>query len=147
MNYQGRWYLIGYCRKKQGKRHFHCSRMRKLRVSPEKRSRQIPANLEDMERGFGIFKGETTRDVRIFFKNEAATVVKYQIWHKEQFMESVPGGMILTLPVADEREIMMKIMQYGSNARVLEPASLRTRIYEEAKAMAKDFEESQIEED
>jgi len=135
LNYQGRWYLIAYCQERKDRRHFHCARIRKLKVLADKQSREAPENLAEMEKGFGIFKGRKTQDARIFFKQEAATVVKYQVWHNEQMIESAPGGIILTVPMADEREIMMKILQYGSNARVLEPRSLQDRIRNEVKKM------------
>ncbi|PIE01325.1 MAG: hypothetical protein CSA81_12130 [Acidobacteria bacterium] len=141
LNYQGRWYLIAYCQERKDRRHFHCARIRKINVLREKRSVEVPDNLREMEKGFGIFKGRKTRDVRIFFKKEAAAVVKYQVWHNEQMVQTAPGGIILTVPAADEREIMMKIMQYGSNARVLEPASLREQIRMEVKKMLSEFDE------
>lgn len=135
LNYQGRWYLIGYCHERKGKRHFHCGRIRKMRPSGQKREFDPPENLASLEKGFGIFKGETTHDVRILFTGEAATVVKYQIWHGEQMIESVPGGIVLTVPVANETEIIMKVLQYGSNARVLEPVTLSEKIRHEVNKM------------
>jgi len=145
-NYQGKWYLIGYCHQRKEKRSFHCGRMRKLKPSGQTRSVQPPSNLDSLEQGFGVFKGEKTFEVKVKFSGEAATIVKYQVWHGEQMIESVPGGILLTLPVADEREIMMKIMQYGSLAEVLEPQSLAEKIHREASKIVNRYESNQLNE-
>lgn len=51
-------------------------------------------------------------------------------------MHKLEDGIILSLPVADDREIMMKILQYGSKAKVLEPLSLQKQITTEIAQMA-----------
>ena len=68
------------------------------------------------------------------FTGAAAELVKYQLWHKDQEVGEIIEGTILRIPVHDDREIMMKIMQYGSLAQVLHPRSLCERIREEIAA-------------
>ena len=88
---------------------------------------------------FGIFKGEQITQVKILFKGKAANIIKEQKWHREQILETTEDGVILTLPVADFTEIKMKVLQFGANARVLEPASLKQDLAEE---IARMYEES-----
>ncbi|MFC1833033.1 WYL domain-containing protein, partial [Thermodesulfobacteriota bacterium] len=58
-------------------------------------------------------------------------LVKHQIWHKDQEILEEEDGTIIKLPVHDDREIMMKILQYGAQARVRKPAHLYQKIREE----------------
>ena len=55
-------------------------------------------------------------------------------------IEEVAEGILLRLPVNDDRELVMKILQYGSMARVVEPEALRQRIHNEAKSIAAQYE-------
>jgi predicted DNA-binding transcriptional regulator YafY len=52
-----------------------------------------------------------------------------------QCIEPSDHGITLSLPVNDDREIMMKILQYGSQATVLSPRSLQLRLQEEITKM------------
>jgi predicted DNA-binding transcriptional regulator YafY len=88
---------------------------------------------------FGIFKGEEITQVKIFFTGWAANIIKEQKWHRDQILETTEDGVVLTLPVADFTEIKMKVLQFGANAKVLEPASLRQDLAEE---IARMYEES-----
>lgn len=134
-NYQGRWYLLGFCRLRNGLRMFHLARIGAVSTLDEKIT--PIENLEEryLQPAFGIFKGETTYKATIHFSHTAAELVAKQHWHKEQQIEQVEGGILLTLPVSDDREIAMKVLQYGSQARVINPPQLQQFITDEIKAM------------
>jgi len=60
-----------------------------------------------------------------------------QVWHPDQILQKAgDGSLTLTVPVADLREIKMKILQFGPEAEVLAPEELRSQIREEAKRLA-----------
>jgi len=61
----------------------------------------------------------------------SAETVRYQRWHPEQVIRERQDGILLELPLADDRELIMKVLQFGSQAQVIEPASLRGKIQEE----------------
>ena len=89
-----------------------------------------------LDRSFGIFKGPPCYTAEILFTGTAAELVKHQVWHKDQEMTEVEEGTILKLPVHDDREIMMKILQYGHLAKVIKPKKLALNVYAEiAKAI------------
>ncbi len=137
INYQGSWYLLAYCYLRKAHRLFHMARIANATTGGklEKQSHPVPKSY--LDDAFGIFTGMTRYHAKILFTGTAAEMVRRQHWHRSQTIEQCENGIILALPVADDREIMMKVLQYGSMAKVLEPGSLQKRIAEEAKQMAK----------
>ncbi|WP_028581109.1 helix-turn-helix transcriptional regulator [Desulfogranum japonicum] len=137
IHYQGRWYLYGWCMLRGGKRLFHLSRIKQAQVEATQAIHVPTDDINDITGVFGIFKGKAKTTVRIQFTGNAAQSVRYQRWHPFQTIEENDKGIILTLPVADEREILMKILQFGSQAQVLKPESLKRQIALEISAMEK----------
>ena len=88
---------------------------------------------------FGIFQGKPRYTAEILFTSTAAELVKNQRWHKDQETETVKKGVLLRLPVSDDRELVMKILQYGSMAQVLSPPELIKRLQTEIVAMAENY--------
>jgi predicted DNA-binding transcriptional regulator YafY len=88
----------------------------------------------ELDQSFDIFKRIPVFLAKIRFSGTAAELVKRQIWHKEQLLESSPDGttVLLTLPISDDREIKMKILQYGAQATVEAPPHLAQAIRSEA---------------
>lgn len=140
VNYQGRWYLLAYCYLRNDHRLFHMARISSATTGKELRKQTHPAPESYLNGAFGIFTGKTRYRARILFTGTAAELVRRQFWHEKQDMEEVEGGIILSLPVADDREIMMKVLQYGSMAKVLEPDSLQKRVAGEIMMMVQQYE-------
>jgi predicted DNA-binding transcriptional regulator YafY len=90
-----------------------------------------------LDEAFGIFTGKIRYHAKIAFTGTAAELVRRQYWHEKQVIREQHDGIILSLPVNDDREITMKILQYGSMAEVLEPKSLRDKVSLEIKKMSK----------
>ena len=62
--------------------------------------------------------------------------IREQIWHPDQKMRELPGGGLeLELPVADYREIKMRILSFGSDVEVISPEDLRLEVAKEIKRM------------
>ncbi|MCB2216870.1 helix-turn-helix transcriptional regulator [Desulfofustis glycolicus] len=127
INYQGRWYLAAWCTLREETRIFHLARIKKAAVGARAVHSASTAD-KDLDRSFGIFKGPLRYRAEILFTGEAAELVKNQYWHREQEIESSTDGIIMRLPVSDNREIMMKVLQYGAQAKVLGPLELRHRV-------------------
>ncbi len=136
LNYQGRWYLLAWCRLRRDRRLFHLARMSIVELSLEK----VAAANRDQDEAylasaFGIFKGENVEPVEIVFTGWAARFMRLQRWHPQQELRQQNDGLRLRLPVADQREILTKILQFGSHARVLAPESLRQAVIAEVEGM------------
>jgi len=145
INYQGRWYLLAYCRLRSSTRLFHIARIRRMKVT----KRNIPSDLSSdsrlVEQSFGIFKGQVICHAEILFTSTAAELVRHQYWHKDQRIEEIEEGVCLRLPVSDYREITMKILQYGSMARVIGPPELKRRVQTEILSMVEMYHQSEKE--
>jgi predicted DNA-binding transcriptional regulator YafY len=131
--YMGNWHLIAYCDKKQGIRDFVLSRVMAVEVLEDR----VDDNLADkdygrlLENNYGIFFEGTPRQVRISFNQNIAGMVRDQIWFPGQSIEERPeGGLILSFPVVDFREVIRDVLRFGSDAEVLEPQELRGQIKE-----------------
>jgi len=58
-------------------------------------------------------------------------------------MKPLPGGGLeLTLPVADLREIKLRVLQFGADVEVVEPEALRREIRDEIDKMMKIYPKS-----
>ena len=76
--------------------------------------------------------------VRIRFSPYQARWIRERRYHESQVNEEQPdGGLIVTLRVAGTEEVRRWALGYGAEAEVLEPASLRAALAEEAKKLAK----------
>ena len=49
--------------------------------------------------------------------------------------EETPAGLLVTLHIRRENEVLQWLLSWGQHVRVLEPASLRKRLAEEAASM------------
>lgn len=137
INYQGRWYLLGYCFLRNEHRLFHMARIVSAGYGEKHTGQTHPASESFLEDAFGIFAGTSCYQAEILFSGKAAELVRKQYWHKNQKIEEHNDGIVLSLPVNDAREITMKILQYGSLAEVLKPVSLREHIAAEIANMAR----------
>ncbi len=54
--------------------------------------------------------------------------------------EETPQGLLVTLKIRQENEILQWLLSWGSHVRVLEPESLRQRLVEEAQAMLRNHQ-------
>ncbi len=137
VNYQGRWYLLAWCTDKEDRRLFHLARMQKAQALSSRVERKLPDNDDWLRASFGIFKGPVTTRATIKFTGTAAEIVRHQIWHAEQKIIRKKDGIHLILPINDERELIMKVLQFGAGAEILRPKRLRIRLTGEIKQMEK----------
>ncbi|MBU1139048.1 MAG: WYL domain-containing protein [Proteobacteria bacterium] len=139
INYQGRWYLLAFCLLRQDHRLFHMARIETAAIGKKRTGKLHRAAESFLDESFGIFLGKVRYHAKIQFTGMAAELVRRQYWHGKQEIEELENGICLSLPVSDDREILMKILQYGANARVLAPESLRKRVTEEINNMTETY--------
>jgi predicted DNA-binding transcriptional regulator YafY len=138
-HYNGSWYLLAWCLLEDGWRKFQLCRIEKLHVGTEsfnfRPEKEWAVNISG---ACGIFQGQKHQTVRLRFTPDRARYVREQIWCENQQMESCEdGSLVLAFPVADFREIIMKILQHGAWVEVLEPPELRDLVQEEIAKMVK----------
>ncbi|MEW6489322.1 MAG: WYL domain-containing transcriptional regulator [Thermodesulfobacteriota bacterium] len=137
-HYQGSWVLTAYCRHQEDWRKFYLSRMDEVRVEDESFASRPPEEWAvRVDEAFGLFQGAEHRQVRLRFTPFRARWVREQVWHETQELSPRPDGSLdLSLPVADLREIKLKVLSFGADVEVLEPEELRAQVAEEARRLS-----------
>lgn len=141
VNYQGRWYILAWCCLRKSRRMFHLARISATHPTDTKTEHQLETEDDWLSGSFGIFKGdsESRYTAEILFTGTAADIIRHQHWHSEQSTEETKEGVILKLPVTDDRELVMKVLQFGHQARVLYPRNLQEKIYNIINKMAAQY--------
>jgi len=135
VNYQGRWYLLSWCQTRRERRMFHLARIGKATVRKEATEHVMKKEDNWLKESFGIFKGPASFRATLRLTGTAAEIVRHQHWHPQQQIQEEDNTILLTLPVADDRELIMKVLQFGSQAEVLSPKRLRKKLKKEIKGM------------
>ena len=134
--FNGTFYLIGYCHLRKEIRIFALDRIKMLHQTDEGFVIPEDFKLEDfLKPSFGVYQGEEQK-VRIWFSAEISGYIKEKIWHESQkLLPQKDGSVIFEAQVAGTDEIRFWILNWGSNAEVLGPSSLREEIRIEAGKM------------
>ncbi|WP_321491794.1 WYL domain-containing protein [uncultured Desulfobacter sp.] len=128
--YRGNWYLAAFCHNKNALRAMALERMSDI-------TRTETACLEVDDRqlndhffsSFGIFGGRPTARAILRFSPKAARWVAEEQWHPDQAGQWLSDGSYeLHLPYADQRELVMEILRYGPDVRVVAPKSLEQEV-------------------
>ncbi len=130
VHYRDNWYLDAYCHLREAPRSFAVDAIREAEPLTE-RAKELPKAALDrlLTSGYGIFAGDRVQWATLKFTPFAARWVAAQSWHPEQkaLVES-DGSYVLSIPYADDRELVMDILQHGADVEVLSPPELRERV-------------------
>lgn len=124
------WYLMAYCHLRHGMRHFRLERMDDLTLLSQTFTR--PA---DFKIGLRAQSEQAHLVVRALFDAEVARWVREAPSFFAVGDEETPEGLLVTLRVRREEDVLQWLLGWGRHARVLEPEALRRRMAEEAEAM------------
>jgi len=130
--YRGNWYLDSWCHLRKDLRSFAVDAIIEVDVLDEK-AREIAVDALDahLGAGYGIFAGAAQAEAVLRFEPEASRWVSREIWHVLQARRIEPTGhLILTVPYAQEQELIMDVLRYGDQVEVVSPKSLRELVKE-----------------
>lgn len=129
-NLDGRWYLIAYDHVRRARRNFRIDRIEKLELLNKSFTRP---------REFHITQQDSPRErpvvIRALFTPASARWVREARYYFVTAASDTDDGLLVTLRVRDVREAMQWLLSWGSQVRVLEPASLRELLRVEAEKM------------
>ena len=78
---------------------------------------------------FGIFSGQPTEQVVLWFSAHRARRVADEIWHPDQTTRWLPDGRYeLTLAYSEAPELLMDILKHGKDLEVRAPEKLRALV-------------------
>jgi predicted DNA-binding transcriptional regulator YafY len=125
----GYWYLAGHCRMRDDARFFRLDRMAEVMLLEGKFERPSKTVLDRLRED----RQERKVPVKLLFSQSVARWVREERYYSESEARETPEGLLLTLKVYQEGEILRWLLGWGGNVTVVEPESLRLRVIEEAK--------------
>lgn len=143
-NHRGDWYLAAWDEARKDVRIFALHRIR--RATPTTGSYDVPADFsfrKFMADAFGVQKGDKPVNVSIRFAPRQARWIRERRWHRSaRLQEGLDGSLVLNLTIAETSEIVRWVLQFGSEAEVLEPPSLRAAVTEQLAASLASYRSS-----
>jgi predicted DNA-binding transcriptional regulator YafY len=136
-HYMGSWMLVAWCRVRNDWRNFALVRIKNAVVRDEPfEAKPSSAWRPRLEGGYGLFQGDQLTKVVLKFNKFRANWVRDEWWHHNQEMEEWSDGSLrLSFPVSAFHEVKMRILQYGVDVVVEEPAELRREVAAEIERM------------
>lgn len=129
------WYLLAYCHLRQDLRVFRLARIDKLTVLGQTFDRP-----PEFKPDWVNPSGAQNIIVRALFKPEVSRWVQESQTYFVVEAEEVPEGLLVSLFVRDEREMLQWLLGWGGHVRVLEPESLCQLLLDEAKRVIELYE-------
>jgi predicted DNA-binding transcriptional regulator YafY len=141
VHYKENWYLVAWCHKADGLRMFALDSIEEAVLMKEPAKAVTKKLVEEIVgRDFGIYSGENRKLAKLLFTARQAPWVRSETWHKDQSGETTEdGGFLLTVPYSDPRELVLEILRYGPDVRVLEPTELQQEVAQRLRAAADQY--------
>ncbi len=122
----GAWYLVAQCERSGGLRVFRLDRMETVAQTGEPYELPDGFSLDDLVREGRVFLGQPKEEVEIWY---SAAVARWVAEREGKPLDD-DGSVTLSYPLADTRWVVRHVLQYGGEARVLEPESAQVAVRE-----------------
>ncbi len=128
------WHLTAYCHTRHDIRTFRLDRMDNLELLPKTFNRPANFVMQDDNRS-----DQRRITIRVLFDEEIARWVREARSYYVTNEEETADGLLVTLQVRHESEVIQWLLSWGRNAQVLEPQSLQKRLAEEAEGVLRNY--------
>jgi len=130
------WYLVAYCRQRQGHRTFRISRLKNLEVRSEEYAPKILSRQQTEE-----MKEVSKPLVQLKLRFQAKVLNRlYDDFDDSFIIENDDGSFDVDITFPEDEWVYGYIMSFGSSVEVLKPAHIRKIIAEEMKQALKMYE-------
>jgi predicted DNA-binding transcriptional regulator YafY len=128
--YRGNWYADAWCHLRTDLRSFAVDAIETAeRLNEPAYEVQTEALDAHLGGGYGIFAGPADETAILRFAPEVGRWVAAEQWHsRESKQVEKTGHLVLSIPYANEQELIMDILRYIPHVEVLAPASLREAV-------------------
>jgi len=131
------WYLYGYCHLRHGRRIFRLSRISDLVVLGETFAQTAVSPAEWIEPNLG-----QVVVVRALFDTVVAQWVRESRIYYIVAEEETDDGLLVTLHVRREEEVIQWLLGWGGQVKVLEPPSLQQKLVAAARQIMETYEKA-----
>jgi predicted DNA-binding transcriptional regulator YafY len=117
------WYVIAWCERVEGFRHFRADRVLEARILGA--AFTLRSDFKPLASADEVFRADDTITATVAFSRRIAR------WMKEKYpkgREQSDGRYVVEFRVADPGWFVREILQYGAEAEVVEPARLREAV-------------------
>lgn len=130
IRYRDNWYLDCFCHLRDNYRTFALEQIQ-LAQEVNAAAKEIPKALLDAHTGdsYGIFSGKSDQTAVLQFNALRAQWVSHETWHPKQIGKYLNDGSYqLEIPYKHSEELVMDILRYGPDVKVVSPDSLQFEI-------------------
>lgn len=140
--YRDNWYLDAWCHLRHGLRAFSVDAIEAAELLNSKTHDIDDLQLEQvLGSGYGIFSGDNVTWATLHFTPQRARWVASERWHPQQKGRLLDDGSYeLQIPYANDSELIMDILKYGADCRVLSPPELISRVREQHERGARQYQ-------
>ena len=130
-------YLDAYSPKADKDLVFRVNRITEVQPLPIRFTRRPKYNFAQRhQHAFSVFVGDEVQRVRVRFAKRIAPFIREACWHHSQRLtEERDGSLLFEVAVSEPREVGWWVLQWGAEAEVLEPESLRRELRETAERL------------
>jgi len=138
INYRDNWYLDAWCHLRGALRSFALDAIQSAQLIATHAKEISDTQLDEYyTTAYGIFSGEADKQAVLHFTSECARWVSNEQWHPNQQSRYLEDGSYeLCIPYCNARELVMDILKYGADIKVIAPSELRQQIADHLQAAA-----------
>ncbi|OLO37081.1 transcriptional regulator [Alkalihalophilus pseudofirmus] len=126
-----RFYLVAYCHRKGRFLTFRMSRFLEVKRTDTTFKKQDFNIKEYLKDTWSIIQGSKKIHFKVLFQKDTARYIKEEeLFVKPKLTEREDGRLLFEVTLNHDREFLQWIMQYGSNAEILEPIEYREKMKE-----------------
>lgn len=135
-----RWYIIAYCKEREGLRVYGLDRVKSMEVTGKKFKMKSGFDVDELfATSFGIYLPEGKGQTITFrcSEREAKFLRDLPLHSSQEEVRKEGDSVIFSIFVCPDKNLIMEICKLGSRIEVLSPAQVRDAVREElAKALA-----------
>lgn len=135
--YRGNWYLDAWCHLRNDLRSFAVDSITNAEILEKKTKDVADQKLDEvLGAGYGIFAGKKVQWATLLFSPAIARWVSNEHWHLNQKAKfNDDGSYQLRIPYSKDTELVMDILRFGADVKVVAPVELVRRLVKEVGAM------------
>lgn len=135
---QHRWYLVALDKKDNVVKTFGLDRISDLKITDAK-FKPFAYNVEkEYQHAFGVETYEAVQKIVLEFSTKQGNYVKsFPLHQSQRILEENGETVLLEIQIHATHDIMMELLKYGSNVKVIEPINLQNEMKHKISEMTK----------